>query len=87
MKKYRLYDTTSEWDSRNASLEPHLGIPHGKGTLRYAEISQVGNPENDDYEKWVMPAVARGRWACEDQFDAANLVEFQPGWFDPDAPE
>ena len=86
MKKYRLYDTTSEWDSRNASLETHLGIPNGKGPLRYAEISQVGNPENDDYEKYIMPVCMDGTWKCDDQFDASNLVDFDPTWNLPPAP-
>ena len=86
MKKYRLYDTPSEWASRNASLEIHLGIPNGKGTLRYAEISQVGNPENDDYEKYIMPVCMDGTWKCDDQFDASNLVDFDPTWNLPPLP-
>ena len=84
--KYRLYDTKSEWTAKSAALESHLGIPTS-GTSRYAEAEQVTNEENDDFPKWVMPVVTRGRWACEDQFDAAKLVEYQAGWFDPNAPE
>ena len=84
--KFRLYDTKSEWTAKSAALETHLGIPTS-GTSRYADPKQVTNEENDDYGKWVMPAVTRGRWACEDQFDPANLVEFQPGWFDDNPPE
>ena len=84
--KYRLYDTESEWTAKNAALETHLGIPTS-GTAQYASPGQVSNEENDDYPKWVMPVVTRGRWACADQFDADNLVEYQAGWFDSDAPE
>lgn len=84
--KFRLYDTESEWTAKKVALETHLGIPTS-GTSQYASPKQVTNAENADYGKWVMPAVRRGRWACEDQFDAANLVEYQVGWFDPDAPE
>ena len=86
MKKYRLYDTTSEWNSRNASLETHLGIPNGAGTLRYADLLEVGNDENADYGKYIMPVCMNGTWKCDDQFVASNLVDFDPTWNLPPVP-
>jgi hypothetical protein len=80
MKKYRLYSTLSGWTSRNGSLETHLGIPNGKGTLRYAEVSQVENPDNADYEKYIMPVLTEGTWKCDDQFNASDLVDYDPEW-------
>ena len=82
--KYMLYSTLSGWTSRNSSLEAHLGIPDGKGTLRYAEVSQVTNPANADYEKYIMPVVTEGTWKCDDQFNPADLVEWQDDWNTPE---
>mgnify|MGYP003650145144 CR=1 FL=1 len=87
MKKYKLYSTLSGWTSRNSSLEAHLGIPNGKGTLRYAEVSQVTNPANADYEKYLMPVVTEGTWKCADQFPASDLVDFDPEWNPVTPPE
>lgn len=84
--KYRLYSTRSGWTSRNASLESHLGIPDGKGTLRYAEITEVNNPENEDYEKYIMPVCTEGTWKCDDQFNPSDLVDYDPTWFLPPPP-
>tara|TARA_R110000765_G_C18843596_1_gene598240 strand:- start:144 stop:407 length:264 start_codon:yes stop_codon:yes gene_type:complete len=80
MKKYRLYSTLSGWTARKGSLETHLGIPNGKGTLCYAEVSQVENPDNADYEKYIMPVCTSGTWVCDDQFNASDLVDFDPEW-------
>lgn len=84
--KYRLYSTRSGWTSRNASLEAYLGIPDGKGTLRYAEITQVTNPDNADYEKYIMPVCMVGTWKCDDQFNASDLVDYDPDWYLPVPP-
>ena len=81
--KFRLYSSRSGWTSRNASLESHLGIPNGAGTERYAVILQVTNPENSDYQKYVMPVVTEGTWKCDDQFNASDLVDHDPTWYLP----
>ena len=80
MSQYRLYGSASEWNVKNDALETHLGIPDGKGTLRYAEILEVGNDENSDYGNFIMPVMMDGQWKCDDQFDASNLVNFHPTW-------
>ena len=79
--KYSLYASRSGWTSRNASLEEHLGIPNGHGTLRYADILQVGNPENSDYEKYIMPVCTFSTWKCDDQFNPSDLVDYDDNWF------
>ena len=79
--KYRLYSSSSGWSNQNASLETHLDIPDGKGTLRYADESQVDNPENADYEKYILPVCTEGRWKCDDQFDPSELVDYDSSWF------
>jgi len=85
--KYRLYSSQSGWMGRNNSLEDHLGIPDGHGTLRYAEITKVENSENADFGKFIMPVVTEGTWKCDDQFPAADLVDFDPEWNPPEPPE
>lgn len=81
--KYCLYSSNSAWTSRNNSLESVLGIPDGEGTLCYAEISQVTNPENSDHGKYIMPVCTEGKWKCDDQFNASDLVDYDPTWFLP----
>jgi hypothetical protein len=83
--KYQLFATKGAWTTKETALEAHLGIPTS-GTAQYASATQVTNEANADFGKWIMPAVERGRWKCDDQFDSSKLVEFQPRWFDPDAP-
>lgn len=78
--KYRLYSTRLGWTSRNDSLEAHFGIPDGHGTLRYAEISQVTNPDNSNYGKYIMPVCEDGTWKCDDQFNSSDLVDYDPTW-------
>ena len=86
--KYRLYSTRSGWNSRNDSLETHLGIPDPPWTSRYAEVSQVTNPDNSDYEKYIMPVVTEGMWKCDDQFNPSDLVDYDPTWnLPPDPPD
>jgi len=83
--KYKLYATLSGWTSRNDSLESHFGIPNGN-TVCYAEVSQVTNPDNSDYEKYIMPVCTEGTWKCDDRFNASELVNWDEDWF-ADAPE
>ena len=82
--KYRLYSSRSGWVSRNSSLESHLGIPNGAGTVRYAGIAQVSNSESSDYEKFIMPVCTTGKWKCDDQFSPSDLVNYDPEWYPPD---
>ena len=77
--KFRLYDTSAEWVNVNKSLEEHLDIPSGN-TVRYAEISQVTNPSNLEYEKYIMPVCTSGTWKCDDQFNPSELVDYDPTW-------
>jgi hypothetical protein len=81
--KYRLYSSRSGWNSRNDSLETHLGIPNGTQTLRYAIISQVTNPDNANYDKYIMPVCTEGMWKCDDQFPSSDLVDYDPTWYPP----
>ena len=80
MKKYRLYATSSGWENRHASLKTYLGIPTEAGTTEYADRIQVGNSENDDHGKYIMPVMMDGRWECDDQFNPSDLVDFDPTW-------
>ena len=83
MTKYKLYSTLSGWTGRNESLEAHLGIPNGRGTLRYAEVAQINNPDSSDYEKYALPVCMDGNWKCDDQFNPSDLVNYSPNWFLP----
>lgn len=80
MMKYRLYASSSGWDNRHASLKTYLGIPNDEGTTEYATKLRVGNSENDDHGKYIMPVMMDGRWECDGQFNASDLVDFDPTW-------
>ena len=85
--KYKLFNDLAAWTTKSDALETYLGIPDGKGTTRYCRPRQVINPETEDYEKYVMPVGSAGRWKCDDQFDPADLVDYDPTWYPPIAPD
>ena len=78
--KFRLYSTTSGWNSRHASIKTYLGIPAGT-TTEYADRTQINNTENADYGKYLFPVKTTGRWKCDDQFPAADLVDYDSTWY------
>ena len=81
--KFRLYSAEADWNTRDTELKTYLGIPDGAGTDHYAIRIEVNNPENDDYEKSIMPVITEGKWKCENQFDASELVDADPTWLLP----
>ncbi len=78
--KFRLYSSTSGWNSRHTSIKEYLSIPVGT-TTEYADIYQINNPENADYGKYPFPVITVGRWKCDDQFRASDLVDYDPTWY------
>jgi len=79
MKKYKLYDTESEWNAKNAEIEAALGIPDGK-TLNYAQVEIVENSESDDHGKFIMPVLFAGSWISTSFFNLGELVDWQDDW-------
>ena len=69
--------------SRSGLLIHHDKIPNGRGTLRYAEVAQINNPDSSDYEKYALPVCMDGNWKCDDQFNPSDLVNYSPNWFLP----
>ena len=78
-KKYKLYDTPSEWNEKQESLVEHLDV---QSTLTpcYAVMALVENTDSADFGKFIMPVCMDGRWKCDDQFNASDLVDWQPDW-------
>ena len=64
--KYSVHTTKAKAEAENQRLMGLLGIPDGKGTLRY------GIPEERD-GKWLVLVKEQGPWKADDV--AAN-VEF-----------
>jgi hypothetical protein len=83
--KFKLYASTSGWDSRHASIKEYLGIPTGS-TTEYAVRSVINNPDNADFGKYPFIVVDSGRWKCDDQFNAKDLVDYDPTWELPSLP-
>ena len=75
-KKYKIYDTPSEWDEKQEALVVHLGI-RSTSTPCYAIRSIVENPESSDFGKFIMPVCMDGRWKCDDQFSPSDLVDWR----------
>lgn len=86
MKKYKLYDTTSEWLDKNAEIEAALGLPN-KDAASYATLEVVTNPESSDYGKSIMPVLYIGSWISSSYFKASELVDWQIDWQDAAVPE
>jgi hypothetical protein len=84
MKKYKLYDTESEWNAKNAEIEAALRIPDGN-TLNYAQVEIVKNSESDDHGKRIMPVLFEGSWVSTSFFNSGELVDWQDDW-NVDAP-
>ena len=86
--KFRLYASPVGWNSRHSSIKTYLEIPVPSGiTDEYATLKQVDNEENSDFGKYVFPVQTLGRWKCDDQFNASDLVDYDPDWFTPDIEE
>ena len=82
MDSDQLYSSASGWNSRHAAIKTHLGIPTG-GTTEYAERVQINNAEHEDHGKYPFPVCMDGRWKCDDQFNANDLVNNDADWFVP----
>jgi hypothetical protein len=64
--KYSVHTTKAKAETENQRLMGLLGIPDGKGTLRY------GIPEQRD-GKWLFRIKESGTWKAD---DVAENVEF-----------
>ena len=79
MRKYKLYNTFAEWNTKHTALMTHLEI-EATPTPTYAVVSVVQNPSSSDYGKFIMPVVTTGQWKCDDQFNANDLVVWNEEW-------
>ena len=85
--KYKLLNTPAEFDAKEAEMKTLLSIPDGKGTLGYADSQMVDNPDHADYGMFIFPVVTSGKWKCDDQFEASELVDFDSSWIkEPEFP-
>tara|TARA_R100001463_G_scaffold103546_1_gene157945 strand:+ start:767 stop:1033 length:267 start_codon:yes stop_codon:yes gene_type:complete len=78
--KYRLYTSTSGWNSRHTLIKNYLGIPTAE-TDQYAVISQINNSEHEHFGKYIFPVKTTGTWKCDDQFHVNDLVDYDSSWF------
>ena len=78
--KFQLYSSTSGWNARHTAIKAHLGIPT-TGTTEYAERVRIDNEEHEDHGKYPFPVCTSGRWKCDDQFNANDLVNKDSDWF------
>ena len=85
MKKYKLYDTVTEWMDKNAEIEAAFEIPN-EDTTNYATIEVVTNPESPDYGKFIMPVLYLGSLVSSSYFNANELVDWQVDWQDAATP-
>ena len=85
MKKYKLYDTVTEWMSKNAEIETALNIPN-EDVANYATLEVVTNSESSDYGKFIMPVLYAGSWVSSSYFNANELVDWQIDWQDAATP-
>lgn len=85
MKKYILYSTQEEWDASNDAMATLFGLPDSNGNQRYAEVTQVTNPNHNDFGKYIFPITTTGSFVTLNEFNVSDMVERDPEWTDPDA--
>ena len=81
--KYKLLNTPEEFDAKEAEMKTLLHIPDGKGTVGYADSQMIDNPDHADYGMFIFPVVTSGKWKCDNQFQASELVDFDSSWIKP----
>ena len=81
--KYKLLNTPEEFDAKEAEMKVLLAIPDNAGTSAYAESQMIDNPDHADYGMFIFPVVTEGKWKCDDQFEASELVDHDSSWAKP----
>ena len=81
MTKYKLLNTPEEFSAKELEVKSLLSIPDNAGTARYAESRMIDNPEHADYGLFIFPVLTEGKWKCDDQFEASELVDHDSSWF------
>lgn len=83
-RKYRLFDTASAWDDKETEVMAFLNIPiAGGSTVKWADISEVDNPDSPDEGKFIFPVQTSGPWDSSSLFDSSDLVDYDPDWIVP----
>ena len=85
--KAKIFDTTAAAATSIATVETALGIPQ-PGTDKYADAMEIVNPESSYEGKFTFPILTHGTWKCDQLFDPAELVDFDPdgNWFHSENP-
>lgn len=81
--KYKLLNTPEEFDAKEAEMKTLLAIPDNAGTSKYAESVMIDNPDHADYGMFLFPVISEGKWKCDDQFEASELVDHDSSWAKP----
>lgn len=81
--KYKLTETSTEYNAKNKEVESLLGIPSGSTSSYAIELLQVNNSSHSDYGKYLFPVVENGAWKCDQHFEASELKEYDSDWFLP----
>ena len=81
--KYKLFNTPTEFDAKEAEMKSLLSIPDNAGTSKYAESVMIDNPDHADYGMFIFPVVTEGKWKCDQHFEASELVDFDSDWAKP----
>lgn len=81
--KYKLLNTPEEFDAKEAEMKTLLSIPDGKGTTGYADLCMIDNPDHAEYGMFIFPVISEGKWKCDDQFEASELVDHDSSWAKP----
>lgn len=81
--KFKLLNTPTEFDAKEAEMKSLLSIPDNAGTSKYAESRMIDNPDHADYGMFLFPVVTEGKWKCDQHFEASELVDFDSDWAKP----
>ena len=84
--KFKLFVAEEDWDAKEAELRTAFNIPNPT-TSAFAPKTQVGNPDNDDYEKYIYPVPSEPARDARPYFNANELVDYDETWQLPDDEE
>lgn len=81
--KYKILKSSKAFNTEEKRIKKLLQIPDQKGTINYAEISLIDNPDHKDNGKFIFPVLTQGKWKCDQHFKESDLVDFNADWKKP----
>lgn len=84
MKKYIIFDSAEEFDSKNLEFNTLFNLsesnPKTKSYCSSSENYVIDNPEHADNGKFYFPVLTYGSYKTDQFFQSSELVDFDSDW-------